>query len=172
MMDSQGPLARRATMPTPFAPRIIVSQNARTELHALARAHSTPQALAFRARIVLRAAEADTPTNMHIGRQLGCSPRTVGKWRRRYHDQGVSGLQDPLRSGRPRPILAPTRVQVISVASTLPQDQDRPVTRWTLDEIVATVLDDLHTQTLSRSSVWRILHAIDLKPHKSAYWLN
>ena len=27
-------------------------------------------------------------------------------------------------------------------------------------------------QTLSRSSVWRILHAIDLKPHKSAYWLN
>jgi FixJ family two-component response regulator len=70
-------------MPTPFAPRIMVSQNARTELHALARAHSTPQALAFRARIVLRAAEADTPTNMHIGRQLGCSPRTVGKWRRR-----------------------------------------------------------------------------------------
>ena len=63
-------------------------------------------------------------------------------------------------------------MQVISVASTLPKDQDRPVTRWTLDEIVATVLDALHTQTLSRSSVWRILHAIDLKPHKSAYWLN
>jgi transposase len=159
-------------MPTPFAPRIMVSQNARTELHALARAHSTPQALAFRARIVLRAAEADTPTNMHIGRQLGCSPRTVGKWRRRYHDQGVSGLHDALRSGRPRTILAPTRVQVISVASTLPQDQDRPVTRWTLDEIVATVLDDLHSNALSRSSVWRILNDLDLKPHKSEYWLN
>jgi transposase len=159
-------------MPTPFAPRIIVSQNARTELHALTRAHSTPQSLALRARIVLRAAEADTPTNMHIGRQLGCSPRTVGKWRRRYHDQGVSGLHDAVRSGRPRTILSPTRVQVISVASTLPQDQDRPVTRWTLDEIVATVLDDLHSDTLSRSSVWRILHDLDLKPHKSEYWLN
>jgi transposase len=159
-------------MPTPFAPRIIVSQNARTDLHALARAHSTPQSLALRARIVLLAAEADTPTNRHIGRQLGCSPRTVGKWRRRYHDQGLLGLHDAVRSGRPRTILSPTRVQVISVASTLPQDQDRPVTRWTLDEIVATVLDDLHSDGLSRSSVWRILNDLDLKPHKSEYWLN
>jgi hypothetical protein len=104
-------------MPTPFAPRIILAQNARTDLHALARAHSTPQSLALRARIVLRAAEADTPTNRHIGHQLGCSPRTVGKWRRRYHDQGLVGLHDAVRSGRPRTILSPTRVQVISVAS-------------------------------------------------------
>jgi transposase len=159
-------------MPPPFAPRIILAQNARTDLHALARAHSTPQALALRARIVLRAADADTPTNLHIGHQLGCSPRTVGKWRRRYYDHGVSGLQDATRSGRPRTIASPTRVQVISVASALPQDQDRPVTRWTLEEIVATVLADLHSDGLSRSSVWRILNDLDLKPHKSEYWLN
>jgi transposase len=159
-------------MPTPFAPRIILAHNARTHLHTVAHAHSTPQSLALRARIVLRAADADTPTNTHIGRQLGCSPRTVGKWRRRYHDQGMAGLHDAVRSGRPRTILSPTRVQVISVASTLPQDQDRPVPRWTLEEIVATVLDDLHSDALSRSSVWRILNDLDLKPHKSEYWLN
>jgi hypothetical protein len=58
------------------------------------------------------------------------------------------------------------------VASTLPQDQERAVTRWTLDEMVATVLDARHTETISRSSIWRLLHDIDLKPHKSAYWLN
>jgi len=69
-------------------------------------------------------------------------------------------------------IAASTRVQVISVASELPQDQDRTVTRWTLDEIVATLLDALHTDTISRSSIWRILQDIDLKPHKSEYWLN
>jgi len=70
-------------MPTPCAPRIILAQNARTDLHTLARAHSTAPSLALRARIVLRAADADTPTNTHIGRQLGCSPRTAGKGRRR-----------------------------------------------------------------------------------------
>src|SRR4029450_6681136 len=172
MMDSQGPLARRATMPTPFAPRIIVSQNARMDLHALAPAHSTPQARACRARIVVRAADAATPTNVQIGRYLGCSHRTVGKWRRRYHDQGMLGLHDAPRSGRPRTIASPTRVQVLSVASALPQDQDRPVTRWTLEEILATVLEDLPPVALSRSSIWRILHEVDLKPHKSEYWLN
>ena len=159
-------------MPTPFAPRIILSQNACTDLHALARAHSTPQSLSLRARIILRAADIDTPTNLQIGRDLGCTNRTVGKWRRRFVALGLSGLQDAARSGRPRTIVSSTRVQVISVASALPTEQDRPVTRWTLAEIVATVLDALHTHTLSRSSVWRLLHDIDLKPHKSAYWLN
>jgi transposase len=104
-------------MPTPCAPRIILPQNARLELQDLARAHSTPQSLALRARIVLRAAGSDTPTNRHMGRHLGGSNRTVGTWRRRYHDHGLSGLHDATRSGRPRTISSPTRVQVISVAS-------------------------------------------------------
>src|SRR6266480_4686491 len=172
MIHIQGLLARRAAMPTPFAPPIILSHNARTELQALVRASSTPQSLSLRARIVLRAADTGTPTNLQIGRALGCCNHTVGKWRRRYLALGLSGLQDALRSGRPRTIAAPARVQGISVASTLPQEQERPVTRWTLDEIVATLLEALHTEAISRSSIWRILHDVDLKPHKSAYWLN
>ena len=96
----------------------------------------------------------------------------MGKWRRRYLALGLAGLQDAIRPGRPRTIASATRVQVISVASTLPHDQKRTVTRWTLDEIVATLLDALHTDAISRSSIWRILHDIDLKPHKSEYWLN
>jgi len=172
MINIAGLLARRSPMPTPFAPRIILSQNARTDLHALARAHSTPQSLSLRARIVLRAADIDTPTNLQIGRDLGCTNRTVGKWRRRFVALGLSGLQDAARSGRPRTIVSSTRVQVISVASALPTEQDRPVTRWPLDEIVATLLDALPTHPISRSSVWRILHDIDLKPHKSEDWRN
>src|SRR5260370_34722955 len=159
-------------MPTPIAPRILLSQNARTELQTVARAHSTPQSLALRAHIVLRAAELDRSTNLKIGHELGCSNLTVGKWRRRYLALGLPGLQDAMRSGRPRTIAAPTRVQVISVASTLLQEQDRTATRWTLDEIVATLLEALHTDAISRSSIWRILQDVDLKPHKSAYWLN
>jgi hypothetical protein len=34
------------------------------------------------------------------------------------------------------------------------------------------LLDALHTDAISRSSIWRILHDADLTPHKSAYWLN
>ena len=95
-------------MPTPFAPRIILSQNARTDLQALARAHSTPQSPSLRARIILRAADIDTPTNLQIGRNLGCTNHTVGKWRRRFVTLGLSGLQMPRARGDRAP-LSPLR---------------------------------------------------------------
>ena len=107
-------------MPTPIAPRISLTQNAWADLHALARAHSTPQSLALRARLILRAGEPDSPTNLKIARDLGCSNLTVGKWRRRYHAQGLAGLVDAPRSGRPKTIPSPTRVQV-----TKPPKRDR-----------------------------------------------
>jgi LuxR family maltose regulon positive regulatory protein len=85
-------------MPTPIAPRIILTQNARSDLQALIQAHSTPQSLARRARIVLRAADFDRPTNLAISRELGCNNRTAGKWRRRYADIGLSGWNWPHES--------------------------------------------------------------------------
>src|ERR671914_2156902 len=171
-MNSQGLLARRAPMLTPIAPRISLPQTARADLQTLARARSTPQALALRARIILRAGEPESPTNLKIAHELGCSNLTVGKWRRRYQDLGFAGLQDAMRPGRPKTIASPTRVQVISVASTLPQDQNRTITRWTLNEIVTALLETLGKGAISGSSIWRILEDVDLKPHKSEYWLN
>ena len=61
---------------------------------------------------------------------------------------------------------------IIAVASQLPQDEGRTVTRWTLDEIVAALLGARETEAISRSTIWRILQEVDLKPHKSEYWLN
>jgi hypothetical protein len=135
-------------MPTPIAPRIIVSHNARTDLQAVARAHSTPQSLALRAHIVLRAAAPERPTNLQISHALGCANLTVGTGRRRYLALGLPGLQDAMRSGRPRTIASPTRVPVISVARALPQEQARTGTRGTFEEIVATWLDALHTDAI------------------------
>jgi FixJ family two-component response regulator len=93
-------------MPTPHAPTIVLSQQQREDLDRLARAHSTPQALARRARIVLRAADEDGPTNLQIGEELGCSNDTVGLWRRRFAEAGLAGLHDAPRSGRP-PVFSP-----------------------------------------------------------------
>ena len=107
-------------MPTPFAPRSILAQNPRTNLQALAHAHSTPQSLALRARIVLRAADADTSNNVRIERVVNCSNRTVGQRRLRYHELGLAGLQDAPRSRRPRPVSSRTRVPIIAVARQLP----------------------------------------------------
>jgi len=122
--------------------------------------------------MVLRAADADTPTNVQIGRDLHCSNRTVGTWRRRYHALGFAGLQAAPRSGRPRTVASRTRVPISAVASPLPHDEGRTVTRWPFEEIVATLLGDMETEAISRSTMWRILQEIDLQPHQSAYGLK
>jgi transposase len=53
-----------------------------------------------RAKIVLLAASGWT--NAAIARTLGVAPNTVGKWRRRYAQEGADGLADRKRPGRPR----------------------------------------------------------------------
>ena len=71
------------------------------DLRRFARAPSTPQALAFRARIVLRCAQSDHPRNDQVAQELGCGPDTVSKWRGRFRRHGFAGLYDLPRSGRP-----------------------------------------------------------------------
>jgi FixJ family two-component response regulator len=93
-------------MPTPHAVAISLSDQQRESLHRLVRAHSTPQALVRRARIVLRAADEDRPTNLQIAQELGCKNDTVALWRKRFADAGLAGLQDAPRPGRP-PVFSP-----------------------------------------------------------------
>lgn len=93
-------------MPTPHAPAIFLSGQQRQDLLRLVRASSTPQAFVRRVRIVLRAANADQPTNLQIAAELGCKNDTVGLWRRRFAQRGLAGLQDAPRSGRP-PVFSP-----------------------------------------------------------------
>ena len=89
-------------MPLPFAPPLTLSDEQAHELQALARAHSTPQALAFRCRLILRAALPDRPTNGEVAAELDCHRHTVTLWRSRFHERGLAGLQDAPRPGRPR----------------------------------------------------------------------
>ena len=67
-----------------------------------ARAHSTPQALAFRCRLILRAAQPDRPANGQVAQEFGCNRHTVALWRDRFLEHGLTGLQDAPRPGRPR----------------------------------------------------------------------
>ena len=91
-------------MPAPHATSIVLDDVVLEQLRSLVRAGSTPQAFAFRAQIVLRAADEDAPPNLQIAAELGCSKDTVGLWRRRFAAQGLAGLQDAPRSGRPRTV--------------------------------------------------------------------
>jgi hypothetical protein len=88
-------------MPIPRAPFVDLTDADRLTLLRLGQASSTPQALAFRCRLILRAAQDDRPSNGHVADELGCDRHTVATWRQRFLDHGLSGLQDRPRPGRP-----------------------------------------------------------------------
>ena len=64
------------------------------------------------------------------------------------------------------------RLHVIALASSATQDHQQPDASWTLDNLAFDILRDAHHRDMSRSTIGRILSEADLKPHRSAYWLN
>ena len=82
--------------------RLIVSPSERKRLEAWSRRRKTAQALATRARIVLRCASG--MQNIDVAEELGVSKQMVGKWRQRFIDRRVDGLLDEPRPGAPRKI--------------------------------------------------------------------
>jgi hypothetical protein len=81
---------------------VVLRSEQREQLEGMASSRSLPAGLVSRARIILLSASGKT--NLQIARQMGLTNATVGKWRRRFLEQEVSGLHDELRPGRPRPI--------------------------------------------------------------------
>lgn len=78
------------------------------------------------------------------------------------------------RRGRVGRVAFPPSVQVdvVSITTSHPSDYGQTATRWSLDDIATTIVNQAHHEAISRSTVWRILDEADLKPHKSVYWLN
>ena len=89
---------------------------------------------------------------------LGCCPKRIRVWRRRFLREGRSGLADRPRAGRP-PVLDSAAVEVLETAvATSPLDYGYPVMPWTVAD-----LTDLLTQRgglVSRATVWRRLQRL------------
>src|SRR3989442_8661304 len=84
--------------------RLTVGAPDRGQLTAWVRAATTRRSLAERARIVLLSAEGLSAAA--IAERLGVVRLTVYKWRQRYVQHGVDGLQDRPRPGQPRHLSA------------------------------------------------------------------
>jgi hypothetical protein len=85
--------------PKPSYP-ISLTEAETQELEHLVRAHTTPQALALRARIILRACAYPEQSNQQLASALGTTDRTVRTWRGRWIK--THQLADAPRSGAPR----------------------------------------------------------------------
>jgi len=80
--------------------RIELDDECRRELERRAGSLTLAYRMVVRAKIVLLAAEG--LANTEIAKRVDMSADRVGDWRRRFLEEGLDGLEDRARSGRPR----------------------------------------------------------------------
>jgi transposase len=134
---------------------LTLTSEDRETLDHWTRRPKTAQALALRARIVLAAAEGRS--NDAVAAELAVNTHTVGKWRRRFAEQGPDGLLDEPRPGAPRTIGDADVERVIAL--TL-ESAPRDATHWSTRSMAAAT-------GYSQSTVSRIWRAFALAPHRS-----
>jgi len=140
-------------MARPLAPLTITDEQ-RSELRGWAARPTTAQAIALRARIVLRCADGDS--NEEVAEGLGTHRVTVGKWRRRFLELGLDGLVDSPRPGAPRVI---TDEAVESAISKTLEAPPKNATHWSTRSLA-------NATGLSQTAVSRIWRAFSLQPHR------
>jgi transposase len=127
----------------------------RADLERYERGHTTGQALALRARIVLLCATGKPNTT--VARELETDPGTVGKWRKRFVNTRIGGLTDSPRPNVHRK-LQDERVEEV-VRCTL-ESMPKGATHWSSRKMAKQA-------GVSQSSVSRIWRAFQLKPHRT-----
>ena len=133
------------------APKIVLTSEEHTELTKLARSKLSSVRLAQRARIVLLAAEG--MQNKTIAQQLGVGRVQVARWRERYAESRLAGIERDLPRGAP-----PAKVDVARLVELTTQTKPKAATHWSTRTMAA----ELGVSAASVSRHWR---ANGLKPH-------
>ena len=157
-------------MPGPTAQPLFLPPAQEQILCALARAHTAPQRLVRRLRIILAAAEGLGVTE--TAQRLRLAPATVQLWRARWRqaEAGLSAapderlarvieetLSDAPRSGTPATFSAEQVAQLIALGCEEPSRYGREVTHWTPPELADELVHQGIVASISPRSVGRFL---------------
>jgi len=86
-------------MPRTSPYSLAIDRATRSRLETLARSYTSPYRDVLRAKIALYA--ADGLRNDEIGARLDTPRQIVSKWRKRFFEEGLAGLEERPRIGRP-----------------------------------------------------------------------
>lgn len=133
------------------APAIVLTNEEHAELTKRVRSKLSSVRLALRARIVLLA--ADGMQNKDIAQELGVGRVQVSRWRERYAQSRLAGIERDLPRGAP-----PAKVDVARLVELTTQSKPEAATHWSTRKMAAKL-------GVSAASVSRHWRANGLKPH-------
>ena len=156
---------------------LVLTEGHRSMLRELAGSRTAVQREVERAKVLLAYAEGKAPTE--IQRLFGVSRPTIYKCIDKALAAGVAtGLRDRYHRPHAPQISEAAKAWVIDLACRKPKDVGLAAELWTLSALadyVAAHASEAGFARLARAgkaTVWRILDAHELKPHRVRYYLE
>jgi transposase len=106
-----------------------------------------------------------------IARFVGVTPGVVRKWITRFNGEGLDGLKDQARSGRPATYTAEEIGEVVTAALTKPETLGLPFASWTLDRLAAYLAEE-RSLPIKRSRIDEVLIAEGLRWRHQETWFG
>ena len=155
-------------MRTPIRVRELTVQEA-DSVKRLARSRTEAARQVERAKIVWLSHEGKLVPA--IAEELHLDPATIRAWLKSFNAQGLPGLEDDARSGRP-PTYTPAEVgEVVAAALTSPKSLGLPFASWTLDRLEA-YLNETKGIAIRRSRIDDILLNEGLRWRQQETWFG
>jgi transposase len=141
----------------------------RAELERLARSRTAEARLVVRAKIVLGLAAGERP--YRVAERVGVGRAAAYEWLHRFNAEGLKGLTDHPRPGRPHTYTPDQRAEVVAAALTKPAALGLPFASWTLDRLQA-YLSEHKGIGIKRTRIDEILIAEGLRWRKQETWFG
>src|SRR5213592_4156368 len=129
------------------------------DLERWAQSRTLPAGDVFRARLIL--ALADGQSYREMVRGMRTSAATIARWRRRFEQDRLAGLEGRHRGSKPRTATPAVQARVVRRVQQQPSDGS---THWSCRKLAGEL-------GVSKSTVQRILMQARLKPHRLERYL-
>lgn len=156
-------------MPVVPACPIAPTASERERLKKMTYGHKAPHQSRMRPHVVLHGALGRS--NARIARETGLRVDTVRTWRGRFAEEGLSGLADRRRPGRPPSFTALQAAKVKALACRFPAQTGVPLSRWSCRELASEAVQRGIAPSVSASTVRRRLAQEALKPWQHRSWI-
>src|SRR6202043_1636556 len=138
---------------------VSLTSNQRLELSSIAQSRSLPAGYVFRAKLILMLAEGASFNT--IKRRLQTSAPTIIRWKQRFLETGLDGL-DTYHPGQKATVLTPAlRARILSATRKKPSDGS---THWSCRKLASAL-------GVSKDAVYRVWKEAGLKPHRLERYL-
>jgi transposase len=155
-------------MPKRLQVRALTSAE-QTQLQQWSRSRTGAARTVERAQIIGRASQGQAvqqiADEMHVGAKL------VRRWIERFNTDGLKGLEDHPRSGRPPRYSREQVGIVVATALTNPKELGQPFSSWTFERLTRYLTDVGHLP-IQHSRVHAILHAEGVRWREQETWFG